>query len=413
MKTKKRSGKPAACLLLCLLMIVSVGFLAKAAFGILGQKRDNPVYFSDCLSPNYDPEKSQTVKEEVNTLAEKVLTYSLMKNDLSLFENSPYVMSEIEAIRKDTERNIADTVYFTEEKIKTDSLDSETVENGFAVLSDKETDGAAVHFEGNLQYARTDKEQIEEYFEKEYDRRSEETKLNLSTAYRESKEYLESLESVEYCVISQNNEVKSDGYNSVQVNTSTAKTVKITNSADGSLTVNLSTALSDFSTDSLKQAMKEFTGPYEFSLVFGGSMLFNENLKNTDKLHNECRSLIISLIIKTVLSALTAVASGIAFVILFPVTKRKKSGIVPAVIVAAVSVAAVCLAAWMLSDSVKLFMDPTIGTAWIKIDSDTIVTKACIRSALAATGVFGFAASVKAAVLSRKISEPGDDTQPV
>lgn len=413
MKKTKRSAKPAVCLLVFLLMIVSVGFSAKAAFGILGQKRDNPVYFSECLSPNYDPEKSEAVRVEINTLAEKALTYSLMKNDLSLFENAPYVMSEIETIRKNTERSIADTIYFTEEKIKTDSLDSETVENGFAALSDRETDGTAVHFEGKLRYARTDTEQIKQYYEKESDRRSEETKLNLSTAYREAKEYLDALENVEYCVISQNNEVKSNGYDSAQTNTEAEKNVKITISSDGSLTVNPSAALSDFPTDSFKQAAENFTGPLELNLIFGGSMLFNESLRNTDKLHNECRSLVISLLIKTAVFALIGLASGIAFVILLPVSDRKKSVTAAALVIAVLSAGVVFLSVWMLSDSVKLFMDPSGGTTWIKIDSDTIVTKACIRSALAATGALGFASSVKAAVLSRKISEPGDETQPI
>ena len=330
-----------------------------------------------------------------------------MKNDLSLFENSPYVMSEIEAIRKNTERSIADTIYFTEEKIKTDSLDSETVENGFAVLSDKETDGTAVHFEGKLRYARTDTEQINRYFEKEFDRRSEETKLNLSTAYREAKEYLDALENVEYCIISQNNEVKSDGYDSIQTNNNTAKTVTLTISSDDALSVNLSSALSDFPTESFKQAAENFTGPLELNLIFGGSMLFNENLKNTGKLHNECRSLVISHIVKTALFALIAVVSGIAFVILFPVSDRKKAVKAAAWIAGVLSAGIVFLSVWLLSDSVKLFMDPSGGTTWLKIDSDTIVTKACIRSALAASGILGFAACVKTAVSSRKKQRTG------
>ena len=407
MKKTKKKGKAAVCLLLFLLTVVSVGFSAKASFGILGQKRDNPIFFSDCLSPNYDPEKSEAVSAEINTLTEKARTYAVMKNDLSLFENSPYVMSEIEAIRKNTERSIADTIYFTEEKIKTDSLDSETVEKGFAVLSDKETDGTAVHFEGKLRYARTDTEQINRYFEKEFDRRSEETKLNLSTAYREAKEYLDALENVEYCIISQNNEVKSDGYDSIQTNNNTAKTVTLTISSDDALSVNLSSALSDFPTESFKQAAENFTGPLELNLIFGGSMLFNENLKNTGKLHNECRSLVISHIVKTALFALIAVVSGIAFVILFPVSDRKKAVKAAAWIAGVLSAGIVFLSVWLLSDSVKLFMDPSGGTTWLKIDSDTIVTKACIRSALAASGILGFAACVKTAVSSRKKQRTG------
>lgn len=407
MKKIKKKGKAAVCLLLFLLTVVSVGFSAKAAFGILGQKRDNPIFFSDCLSPNYDPEKSEAVSAEINTLTEKALTYAVMKNDLSLFENAPYVISEIETIRKNTERSIADTIYFTEEKIKTDSLDSETVENGFAVLSDKETDGTAVHFEGKLRYAWTDTEQINRYFEKEFGRRSEETKLNLSTAYREAKEYLDALENVEYCIISQNNEVKSDGYDSIQTNNNTAKTVTLTISSDDALSVNLSSALSDFPTESFKQAAVNFTGPLELNLIFGGSMLFNENLKNTGKLHNECRSLVISHIVKTALFALIAAVSGIAYVILLPVSDRKKAVTAAAWIAAVLSAGIVFLSVWLLSDSVKLFMDPSGGTTWLKIDSDTIVTKACIRSALAASGILGFAACVKTAVSSRKKQRTG------
>lgn len=403
MNRKNKAVKTTVCFLLSLLVIASAVLATKSAFGILEQKRDNAVYFSDCLSPDYEPEKSEAVSEEIKTLIEKALTYSAMKDDLTLFENSPYVMSEIETIRTDTERNIENTIYFTEEKIKTDSLDSETIENGFAVLSDSEKDGAAVHINGKLQYARTDADRIEEYFEKEFERRSEETKLNLSTAYREAKEYLDGLEAVEYCVTVKNHEVKTDAFDS-------AKTAKdslaflVVLSDDGTVTVKQSDALPGIQTDFIKETAKKFTGPLDLHIVFTGSMLFNESLKKVPALHDECRSLVVSLLLKAILFSLAAIVSTVIFVILFPVGNRKKSTTVLSCFFAAVSAAVIVLSVCLLSDSVKLFMDPTIGTSWLTVDSNSIVTKACLRVCVSAAALMGLAASFKTAVLSRKHS---------
>ncbi len=403
MRRKNKAVKTTVCFLLSLLVIASAVLATKAAFGILEQKRDNTVYFSDCLSPDYEPEKSEAVSEEIKILTEKALTYSAMKDDLTLFENAAYAINEIEAIKKDKERSVANTIYFTEEKIKTDSLDSETIENGFAVLSDSEKDGAAVHINGKLQYARTDEDRIEEYFEKESERRSEETKLNISTAYREAKDYLDALETVEYCVTTKNHEIKTDAFDSAEtIKDSLAFTVAL--SADGAVTVKQSDALPEIQTDFIKETAKKFTGPIELHIVFTGSMLFNESLKKAPTLHDECRSLVVSLILKAILFSLAAIASTVIFVILFPVGNRKKSTAVLSCVFAAVSAVMIVLAVCLLSDSVKLFMDPTIGTSWLTVDSNSIVIKACLRVSVSAAALMGLAASVKTAVLSRKHS---------
>lgn len=401
MNRKNKAVKTTVCFLLSLLVIASAVLATKAAFGILEQKRDNAVYFSDCLSPDYEPEKSEAVSEEIKTLTEKVLTYSVMKNDLTLFENSPYVISEIEAIRTNTERNIENTIYFTEEKIKTDSLDNETIENGFVILSDSEKDGAAVHVDGKLQYARTDADRIEEYFEKEFERRSEETKLNLSTAYREAKEYLDAIEAVEYCVTVKNHAVKTDAFDSAEtIKDSLTFTVAL--SDDGTVTMKKSDALPEIQTDFIKETAKKITESLELRIVFTGSMLFNESLKKAPALHDECRSLVVSLILKTILFSLAAIASTVILVILVPVGNRKKSTTVLSCFFAAVSAAVIVLSVCLLSDSVKLFMDPTIGTSWLTVDSNSIVTKACLRVCVSAAALMGLAACVKTAVLSQK-----------
>lgn len=402
MSKKERLLKSAICLVLFLLLIGCTVGATGSAFKILEQKRDKPLYFSECLSSSFDPENSEAVSVEIKTLTEKILTYASMKNDLTLFENAPYVMSEIGRLKTNTERTKADTEYFTEEKIKTDTLDSETVNNGFAVLSDNEADGTAVHYEGRIKYARTDTLQIEQYYNDELDRQSEEIKLNASTSYREAKQYLDSLENVGYCVTAGSTEIKSDGFPSLQTGADSDKAIHIRISSDGTVTTEDVSSLSEHQQNAVRQAAAEFSGPIELKLIFSGSLLFNDTLKNTAALHSECRSLVLSNMIKAAILILISVISIVLVVILLPLAKdRKRSAILP-LLFTALSVAVILLSVWLLSDSVKLFLNPTAGTSWLKIDTDTITVKACFRSGTAAAGILGFLSSLKAALLSKK-----------
>ena len=413
MSKKERRLKTAVCLILSLLMIGCTVGATKAAFNILEQKRDNPLYFSECLSPSFDPENSEAVSAEIKTLTEKILTYATMKNDLTLFENAPYVMDEIDRLKTNTERAKADTAYFTEEKIKADTLDSETVNNGFAVLSDNETDGTAVHFGGRMRYAKTDMKQIERYYDCEVERQSEEIKRNASTPYREAEQYLDSLENVGYRVTAGSTGIESDGFSVLQTGADNTKTIQIRISSDGTVTTDGVSSLSGRQQNAVRQAAADFSGPLELKLIISGSLLFNEALKNTAALHSECRSLVLSNLMKAAILVLVSVISIVLFVILLPLAKNRKGSAVLPLLFAVLSAAVILLSVWLLSDSVKLFLNPTAGTSWLKLDTSTIPAKACFHCVAAAVGILGFLTSLKAALLRKKKRTDYNDSEEI
>lgn len=400
MKNGKKKIKAAVCAVLFAVLLFDACALTKAGFGIFEQKRDNPIYFAQCLSASFDAEKSEAVTQELAVLTEKALTYAAMKGDVTLFENYPYVQSELEKAERLNERERADTLYFALEQIKDGTVSQDMAENGFIVLSQSDEGGTPVVFEGQTRYARIDEKRIDGFFAAQLSSRQEEIRLASSTAYREAKEYLDSLETVSYAVCVGNETVSNRKLTFPEAGASVSgggkNAVYVKTGAD-------SAAQSSGSvTEKQKAAVQKTAGKYaenvQIYLEFSGSMLFTKALESTRQLHDECRKTVTAYLARLVLSAFAAVVLLVMITVISPVSGQKKKGTAAALVCAVLCAALTVFSVSLFVGSVKLFFNPTLDTTWLTVDSGSIVTKACIRACLIFAGLSGFAVSVKAAV---------------
>lgn len=404
----KYTVKAVVSLLLIAVLLFDVSVFTKSVFGVLGQKRDNPIYFSDCLSPSFDEEKSAAVTTELKTLTENALTYTAMKYDLTLFENYPYVQGEIDRITKSIEREKADTLYFAAEQLKDGEVTKDMTENGFILLSEVGTAGHPVIFEEKKYSASVDEEKINEYYDEKLTENVEACKLGASTVYREAKDYLDSLKNVSYCV-TVNGETVSNRNLTPQkiagiVSGSGEKSFLYIKSAQGEVALSEKAGkMTDFQSEAVSDAAKNFGKTSEIYFEFTGSMLFHESLENVGVLHEKCRTAVIKNIVLAAVSAVIAAALTVSAVILFPTgDSKKKSKTAVSCVLAVVFFSLTVFSVGLFGDSVKLYLEPTLGTSWLTVDSGSIMMKACLRACLAAVGTIGAALSVKSAVKSRR-----------
>ena len=395
MKSKKSTVRGLICFLLFAVMLFDVVFLTKSVFGVLAQKRDNPIYFADSLKADFDPEKSEAVLIECKKLTETALTYTSMKKDITLFENYPYIQSEIERIRAANARERADTLYFAGQQVESGTVDEDMTENGFIVLSQNADTGTLVQFKGKPYFAAVDEEKINEYYDEQLAVRTEECKLNLSTAYRDAKQYLDKLENVIYFV-SVNGETVTNGKLTRQDISGKlsqgGKCIYIKMNQGRISSAKTTGEITDGQKNAVASAAESFGKDAEVFFEFTGSMLFHESLKNTEKLYRECRAIVLKNIIAAVVCAAFAAVYIIIIAVLFPVKKSRKavSGILGVLFAALI-----LLSVYLLPNSVKLFLDPTMGTTWITVDSGSIFAKACLRACLGAGGITGLSVCIK------------------
>lgn len=403
MKNGKKKIKAAVCAVLFIALLFDACILTKAVFGILTQKRDNPVYFSECLSPSFDAEKSEAVTNELAVLTEKALTYAAMQDDITLFENVPYVLSEFDRAEKMNRREKADTLYFAAEQIKSGTVSADMTENGFIVLSETNEGGTPVVSEGHTRYAQIDEKRIDDYFAAQLSSRQEEIRLTCSTAYREAKDYLDSLRNVTYAVRTGTQTISNKDLtlpdDSTTINQSTNNCIYVKAGTDA--VAQSSGAITQSQKSAVEKAVGEYGKSAEIFLQFDSSMLFTEALQSAGQLHDECRNAVTKNIGIGVLSAVAAVVLLIFITALCPVSGQKKKRIAAAIVLAAVGAAAVALAVSLLPGSIRLFMNPSLNTDWLTVDSGTIVTKACLRICLLFTGLSSLAVAAKSALRSR------------
>ncbi|MGN1194134.1 MAG: hypothetical protein ACI4SB_01475 [Acutalibacteraceae bacterium] len=405
MSNKKNTVKTAVSLLLFVILLFDVCFLTKSVFGVFEQKRDNPIYFSESLDLTFDAENSDAVLAELKTLTENALTYTSMKSDLTLFENYPYVQSEIDSIKKGIERERADTLYFAAQQLESGTVTVDMTENGFIVLSQNAGSGTLVEYEGKAYYAEVDEEKINEYYDEQLLNRAEEFKLNASTVYRESKEYLDSLKDVSYSVtvngeaVTNSSLTGQDISNKLSQNSGKSIYIKLSQSK-----VSSSEATGGISGEREKavtSAAESFGKDAEIFFEFG-SMLFNESLESVQKLHDECTGKVLKNIVFAAVTALLALALIIAIVIFLPTGERQGKVHKTVIVVLGVIFAAlILLSVYLLANSVKLYFEPTLGTSWITVDSGSIIAKACFRACLAAVGITGVSVCIKTELKKR------------
>ena len=132
-------------------------------------------------------------------------------------------------------------------------------------------------------------------------------------------------------------------------------------------------------------------------------MLFHESLESVGELHEKCRTAVIKNIVLAAVSAVISAAVTVSAVILFPTgNSKKKSKTAVSCVLAVVFLSLTVISVGLFGDSVKLYLDPTLGTSWLTVDSGTIIMKACLRACFTAIGIIGAALSAKSAVKSRR-----------
>ena len=404
----KNTVKTVVSLLLIAVLLFGVSVLTKSFFGVLEQKRDNPAYFSDCLSPSFDEEKSEAVTAELKTLTENALTYTAMKYDLTLFENYPYVQSEIDRIKKSIEREKADTLYFAAEQLKDGEVTKDMTENGFIRLSEAGTAGVPVSFEGKIYSASVDEERINGYYDEKLREKAEECKLGASTVYREAKAYLDRLKNVSYCVTVNGEAVSNQNLTPQQiagfVSRPGEKSFLYIKSAQGEIASSEKAGkITELQSKAVADTAKKSGRTSEIYFEFTGSMLFHESLESVGALHEKCRTAVIKNIVLAAASAVISAALTVSAVILFPTgNSKKKSKTAVSCVLAVVFLSLTVISVGLFGDSVKLYLDPTLGTSWLTVDSGTIIMKACLRASFTAIGIIGAALSAKSAVKSRR-----------
>lgn len=402
MCNRKKAVRGAVSILLFVILLFDVCFLTKSVFGVFEQKRDNPIYFSESLDRTFDAENSNAVSEELKTLTEQALTYTAMKSDLSLFENEPYIQSEIDRIRESVERNRADTLYFAAQQLEDGTVSADMTENGFIVLSQNAGAGTSVMFEGKTYYAEIDEEKINRYYDELFSSRSEELKMNASTVYREAKEYLDSLRDVAYSVTVNGETVTSGNLTGQEIGDSptqnSGKGLYLKISQNEVSAVKATGGLSAEQEKAVTSAAKSFGKDAEIFFAFGGSMLFCQSLENVQKLHDECRATVLKNMVLTAVTALLAAAMIVAIMILSTSGENRK---IVLGILSAVFAALIALSVYLLANSVKLYFDPTLGTTWLTVDSGSIVANACVRACLGAVGLTGLSVCVKSVFRKR------------
>lgn len=140
-----------------------------------------------------DYKNSHLMKEEFSKLFENIVSLGIDYDEENGFSHMPWLLSEIREEKERCKRNIENDIYMTSYYINKGSVPESYTEKGFVIFSENGE-------------KKVNEEKIRNYNEEECRRLTEEIKEK-SSSYCAVKEYLSSLQNVNYLLLSENGEI--------------------------------------------------------------------------------------------------------------------------------------------------------------------------------------------------------------